>query len=455
MDELNIHNLTKILQQYDLLERKDTFLLAVSGGIDSMVLFYLFSEIYPADRLYVAHCNFGLRYEDSDEDEAFVSREVLNKHIPLFVKRFDTFSYSRKGKMSIQEAARKLRYEWFYELLQQHSINWIVLAHHLNDKAETFFLNLLRGSGVKGLIAMQIKEEDKKILRPLLSFTREQIYRYAQDNHIPWREDKSNISTKYNRNYFRHKISKHLAYINPQWEKHIFQTQQVLKEYYQLARPILDYEVEKTVNRNASNREVLNKTILQTHPYPRLLLYHWLSKYGVTHAIIDYCLSEGMLTTETKKFFLSDQNTVLLITRDTIEVCSEAVVFWQPILIHIHDNGCIMTPYFRITWKIQKIDNFSFEYKKDNTAAYFDYDKLPKELQIRQRQNGDYMYPLGMQGKKKISDLMIDLKISEVEKYTIPLLAIHKEIIWMIGYRQSEKYKIGPTTQTIIIFEQE
>src|SRR5690606_35942049 len=251
---------------------KTQLLLAVSGGIDSMVLLDLLHKLNL--NITIAHCNFKLREKDSEDDKNFVTSYAQLHNIPFFVKNFDTESFAKDQKLSIQLAARKLRYDWFFELTEKHGFDYIVTAHHLDDSLETFFINLSRGTGLEGLLGIR---ENENVIRPLLDFSKSQIQQYASENNLNWREDISNASDKYLRNKIRHHLIPVLKEINPDF----LQSFQKTRQHLQASQNFTENIVEEILNEilvKKKNSITLDINKLNNHKNKEFLLYQWLSE---------------------------------------------------------------------------------------------------------------------------------------------------------------------------------
>lgn len=404
-------------------------LLAISGGIDSVVLTHLLHS--HGTELLLAHCNFQLRGEESNGDEAFVRDFAKTLGIPLEVKRFDTHQYAIAHQLNTQLAARELRYEWFYQLLETHHCDALATAHHANDNLETFLINLSRGSGLDGLLG--IPQQTDKIVRPLLQWSRQQIYDYAEAHRLQWREDSSNASNKYVRNVIRHEIIPQMAAVHPNYLENFNQTQEYL---HQSAR-FIDFYIEEWKKSCFSPRPqegelsvsiAIDTEKLQTAPEIDLVLHKLFYPYGFGN-VKD--LKNLLFNAEAGKQLLSATHSLVKDSKGAWlkELTAESL---PPTLTYEE-----LTPPFNIT-------------KGDPNIAFIDANKLTAPLTLRQKQAGDFFYPIGLGVKKKLSKFFIDEKYSQVARENQWLLCSGEDIVWVIAKRLDERFKITENTQRIL-----
>ena len=414
------------------------FLIAISGGLDSVVLAHLCHSLHLNFGL--SHCNFQLRGLDSTRDAEFVKSLSISLGCDFFIKTFQTESIAKKSKSSIQLTARKLRYDWFQELIETTSHNFLLTAHHLNDNLETFIINLSRSTGLKGLTG--IPQRNGYILRPLLKFSKAELKEYAIKHNIYWREDQSNASTKYLRNEIRHKIVPSLVELNPQFLDSFESTLEKLKQTEHL---IKDYtaSLHQSLVSEEVNRFNIDIEKLKTYPNPRGILYQLLEGFGFTQWEDVYHLLDaqtGKILKSTTHQLVKDRNKLTVAALYAEEI--------KPIIIEESD-------------KVVHINNSKLEFqdhqKLEETGkrfAYFDKSKLKFPLSLRPIQNGDYFYPFGMKGKKKLSDFLKDEKISPVDKSSqLVLCNYNGDIIWVLNLRTDHRYKVEENTQNILKIE--
>lgn len=413
-------------------------LLATSGGIDSMVLVDLFNQLDYT--IAMAHCNFGLRGNESDGDEKFIIDYAQKNNIELFVTHFDTNKYAEEFKLSIQIAARRLRYNWFYELMEQNSFDYLLTAHHLDDSIETFLINLTRGTGLDGLTG--IPQQNDKIVRPLLPFSRNEIEQYANENNITWREDSSNASDKYLRNKLRHDVVPVLKSLNPSFPESFQDTLNHLKQSQSLAddAAILVY---KQVVSEQYNQKLIDISKLKRLPNYKAYLYQWLAPLGFTAWEDIYNLTEaqsGKQVLANGYRLLKDRELLIL------EPVEESVTN----VYEIPEGATEISQPFAM-----RLTNVNKTLKKyANNAIYVDADTLKFPLFARKWIEGDYFCPAGMKGqKKKVSKYFKDEKMSLSEKEKTWLLCSGNQIVWIINKRADERFKVTDKTTQIIKIE--
>nr|WP_297307238.1 tRNA lysidine(34) synthetase TilS [uncultured Flavobacterium sp.] len=419
-------------QKFPLLKDKK-LLLAVSGGVDSMVLLDLFSRL--DYNIAVAHCNFNLRGNESDLDEKLVDEYCLKNQIKFYGSSFDTKSYAMLHKQSIQIAARELRYNWFDELIENYKIDYLLTAHHLDDSVETFLINFIRGTGIDGLLG--IPETNDKTIRPLLTFSREDIVNYANKNNILWREDASNATTKYLRNKIRHDIVPVFKEKNPDFLKSFQQTVNNLSDVKALMEDaseiiknevsvVSEYELKIDVSKLKLNRNY------------KAYLHSWLKDYGFRAWNDIYDLVDarsGKIIYSENYILLKDRDYLILDQKKDKEI-QEYYIF--------KENKLISYPISVIfgTFETESLNS------NNKNLIFIDEDKLVFPLKLRRKQEGDFFFPYGMKGKKKVSKFFKDEKFSKFEKENTWILENgNKDIIWIIGHRMDERFKITELTK--------
>jgi tRNA(Ile)-lysidine synthase len=417
---------------------ENRLLLAVSGGIDSMVLLDLLHKLNL--NITIAHCNFKLRGKDSEDDKKFVVLYAQNHNIPFFVKDFDTESYAQEQKLSIQLAARKLRYDWFFELKERHGFDYIATAHHLDDSLETFFINLSRGTGLEGLLGIR---ENENVIRPLLNFSKSDIQQYASENNLMWREDASNDSDKYLRNKIRHHLIPILKEINPDF----LQSFQKTREYLQATQNFTDEVSSKILNKVLVEKEnFISLDLNQFNQYKNkeFILYQWLAPYGFRawNDIYDLLDAQSGKYVESENYrLLKNRNELLLSPKNSLPIEEEFFIK--------EEESSVNHP---IKLRISEVETIS-EINNPN-IIYVDKYLLNFPLSFRKWQKGDYFYPYGMNGqKKKVSKFFKDEKLSLFEKENAWLLCSENQIIWVIGKRLDHRFAVTNQTTSILKIE--
>lgn len=407
-------------------------LLAISGGVDSIVLFHLFVNLHID--FVVAHMNFSLRKEQSDADENFVMKIAQNHNKKIITKKVDTLDFASKNKLSIQEAARNLRYEWFYSLLNEENLDMIATAHHLDDQVETFFINLSRGTGIEGLLG--IPEVNNKILRPLLPFSKNEIREYALQAKLTWREDESNEEDYYLRNKIRHHLVPLFKELNVNFLKSFKNTIFYLQQANSI---ILDASREKykevvTYNDDVILIDISKLIVIPNYP---AYLYQWLCKYGFTawNDINKLVFAQSGKKIESKNYILLKDRSHLILYNKT-ENNDEIYIIEK-------DKDSISFP---IKLRFNKVTDLNLTNKY---SIYIDTNLVKYPLHVRRWKEGDYFYPSGMNGKKKISKFFKDEKISIFDKNKIWLLCnADDSILWIIGKRQDQRFMAKNNSQT-------
>lgn len=409
-------------------------LIACSGGVDSVVLAHLFKDLNY--EIGLAHCNFSLRGIESDEDEHFVIDLAKTYAVPVFHKTFDTKKYGKTHKVSTQMAARELRYNWFEELLNEFKYDYILTGHHADDDLETFFINLSRGTGLRGLTG--IPETNEQVIRPLLPFGRDTIVTYAKDANLYWREDSSNAKADYLRNKLRLEVlpsykasSKGLLESFQKTQKHLQDSQGLIQDYLALIQALVVSEVVEGYH--------LDIQKLKELPNTDALLYELLSSYGFSDldAISDLLFAQSGKQVFSKSHRLVKDRDVLILTKLTSENKNEE--------FYIAENQKKIDASISLEIKsIEKIGNITA------TAIYVDGSKLAYPLQLRKWREGDVFQPFGMKGKKKLSKFFKDEKLSLVTKEKIWVLCSANQIVWVVGHRSDNRFKVDSKTKHIL-----
>ena len=423
-------------------------LIAISGGIDSVVLTNLLHSF--KYNISLAHCNFYLRGKESNKDEVFVKELGIKLQIPTFTIQFDTNNYANEKGISTQMAARELRYNWFEQIAKENQINYILTAHHKDDVLETFLINLTRGTGIDGLTG--IPEVNKNIVRPLLPFSTNQILIYATKNKLNWREDQSNISTKYVRNKIRHKVIPFLKEINPNLLDTFNKTIENLKGSQQIIKDQVQNVKEKIASIH-TNETHFNIVELKKLSNPKIYLYELLKEYNFTEwsDVSDLLEAQsGMQVFSETHRLLKDRTILILSEISNLEV--QAIFKIPENTLKIKQPIKLKFKTIDIPFDTKNHQNKVFEeliFDAINTIS-IDYNKIKFPLTIRKWQKGDYFYPIGLLGKKKLSKFFKDTKMSLIDKENTWLLCSNNDIIWVIGKRLDDRFKVTKTTSKIL-----
>ncbi len=422
--------------QFPFLENKK-LLLAVSGGLDSMVLLHLLQQL--PYTIAIAHCNFQLRGIESFEDQSFVQNYALQHQIPFYYTQFDTQAFANDYKLSTQVAARELRYDWFYEQLELHQFDFVLTAHHADDNLETFLINLSRGTGLDGLSG--IPAQNDTVLRPLLPFSRAAIEEYAKANNLQWREDSSNASDKYLRNQIRHHLVPMLKELNPDFLKAFGMTQEYLQQAQELVSDAASMVYQQVAREEEDTIYFDLKQLLRLPNYASYL-YQWLKEYGFSawddiYNLVDSQSGKQVFSSEYR--LLKDRDFFIL---SPIQEPEKEIYFIEK------NQDKVKIPLKLQFCKVADIN------KADSSAIFVDESKLAYPLVLRKWQEGDFFYPLGMKGKsKKVSKFFKDEKMALLDKENTWLLCSNEAIVWVIGMRADERFKVENITNTILKIE--
>ena len=409
-------------------------LVAISGGVDSVVLTHLCKESNLDISL--VHCNFHLRDEESEGDENFILELGDALDLEVFVEHFDTKAYAEDKKISIQMAARELRYQWFEELRDSLSFDYVLTAHHADDNLETFFINLIRGTGLEGLTG--IPKRNEFILRPLLPFSRESIETFAKNNHLSWREDSSNASSKYLRNKIRHEVMPVLRELNPQLLESFQKTQSHLKKSSHL---IEDYvsAIFPRVAQETKYGYSFNIKMLKTLPHLKAVLYELFRTFGFTEWEDVYHL----LDAQSGKVVLSKTHRLI---KDREELLLTQLPQEQELQFRISDEEeVVMLPIG--TFHFEQVERVE---EVQTNCIYVDRNKLSFPLIVRNWRTGDYFYPYGMEGKKKLSKFFKDNKLSLPEKENCWVMCSDGRIVWVVDQRADGRFSVDGGTSQIL-----
>ncbi len=431
----------RYIEEHSLISPKSRILLAVSGGVDSMVMLHLFQSC--GYSFAVAHCNFNLRGAESDADEALVRKTCKTLGVELFVKQFQTVNYAADNSISIQVAARDLRYQWFANLCNEKGFASVAIAHNKNDVAETVLLNLARGTGLKGLTG--IKSSTNGVIRPLLFAFRCEIDAYAKENEIQYRVDSSNAQTKYARNRIRHNVLPELETINAGAIDNIYSTSLYLSDTWQ-AIEAMNAEFRPKVRSEVANEIHYSIAELISYPFRQLFLIEELVGFGFTPATIIEI--EKSLHAQPGKIFYSPSHH--LVRDREMLIVSYADISEEVKEFKIEKGVAQITKPIALAFSV--VDNDSgFTIPKSANVAALDYDKLEFPLVLRLSREGDWFIPFGMKGRKKISDFLVDQKVPLHRKESINVLESNGEIVWVVGYRIDNRYRLEANSKRVFL----
>ncbi len=432
----------KYINDNHLFNKADTILVGVSGGIDSVVLLDLLDKA--GFSVAIAHCNFRLRGEESGGDERLVGELAKKYDAPLFKTSFDTADYALENKISIEMAARDLRYQWFEEIRASHHFDCIAVAHHRDDQLETFFLNLARGTGLTGLTGM--RAVNGKIVRPLLFASRDEIEKYRHENFLDFREDSSNQSLDYQRNKIRHMLLPVMETLNPSFREGLIRTMSYLDDVSKICDRAIQQTWERVALRKGNDYLISIAELKLLNPLPTYL-FEFLKSFGFNSMVVADIVAS--LDGISGKQFVS-QTHRLVRDRESLILSPVQSANRKQFYIEEGMKECISPVHLKISVH-NKTDKFKIS--DSRFEACIDRDHVQFPLLIRRWQQGDYFKPLGMNGFKKISDFFIDSKLSLPEKENVWILANGEQVVWIIGHRLDDRYKITSDTHNILKLE--
>jgi tRNA(Ile)-lysidine synthase len=456
-----LHRFTEFIQQKDLFRQKDKLILAVSGGVDSVVLCELCEQA--GYNFIIAHCNFQLRGKESERDKEFVKALGGKYKVEVLVKDFDTEKYALENKKGIQEAARDLRYEWFGEIVSRESsvmsrqregtthvsrfTTQVVTAHHADDNIETLVMNFFRGTGLHGLAGIPVSHQ--YIRRPLLPFWKEELIRFAKDNNLEFVEDSSNQSTKYTRNLFRNEIIPLISKVYPQVKTNLRDNIDRFGEIQRLYHVSVQ-EIKRKLCK-VKNGEI-HIPVKQLMSYQnKALIFEIIAGYGFTEKQIDEVIK--LAEAESGKYIQSPTSSHriikfrnwFIISRDR-SLDAETVVIEQG----VKNVQCSMLNLQFSTSLSDKSQVSNFKSQTSNLVAYLDASEISYPLILRRWKQGDYFYPLGMKKKKKLARFFIDQKLSKTDREKTWVIEMNKKIVWVVGLRIDDRFRITEKTKNIL-----
>lgn len=428
------------LRKLELCSPDDRILLAVSGGMDSVVMANLFKEA--GFDCVIAHCNFQLRGNDSDLDESFVRSMALSLELPVLVKCFDVELEMKERGISLQMAARDLRYRWFEELLDEQGLDRVATAHNKNDAIETFFLNLSRGSGIRGLKG--ISPSRGKIIRPLLFASRKQIESYQQEHKLEYREDSSNLETKYQRNKIRHDVLPLMEQINPAFMDVMDGNMERLGEVFEIYDRAIQEVRMRLLEEKQGKISIVTEELLKLSPL-KTWLYELFSPFGFTRLQCEGI--EGILKAGPGRQSISTTHRLYKDRDRMILVPSDSKTFERFYLDDPEKPSALPFPMDMEVMERNELNTIP----DDHNTACLDLDEIQFPLTVRRWVHGDYFYPLGMEQIKKLSDFFVDEKVPIPEKESAWIMASGKKIVWIMGYRIDHRFRITPKTKRVLI----
>lgn len=442
-----LEKVREYIQKENLILHNTKVIVGLSGGMDSMVLLDILTLL--GYSCLAAHCNFHLRGEESNRDEIFVKKWCKSIDIPFTSINFDTNQYASDLKISIEMAARELRYNWFETLRRHYQANCIAVAHHKDDSVETVLLNLIRGTGIKGLTG--ISPKNGYVVRPLLCISRSEIEKYILERDIPYVTDSTNSEDLYLRNSIRLNVIPLLETLNPSVKDTIYRTSKNVTE----AEKVYSESIQKTIKKVFNNNKIDINELRQTAS-PRSVLFEILTPYNFTPSTIED-ISESIDSISGKIFF-SDSNSNfekkkyrLIKDRNSFLLDVVNDIYNENEMYLIEEGTSEIN--FPVSIKIREISSPT-DIIYNSHFLYIDADKIKYPLVLRKWRSGDWFIPFGMKGKKKLSDYFTDRKFSLKDKEDVWLLTYENDIVWIVGERNDNRFKITENTKKIIFIEQ-
>ncbi|MBE6302018.1 MAG: tRNA lysidine(34) synthetase TilS [Parabacteroides distasonis] len=425
------------IEKYQLLTEKRPVLVGVSGGADSIALLTLLVEL--GYSCIAAHCNFHLRGEESERDERFTHNYVEKLHVPFLKVDFDTQVYAQENNLSIEMAARELRYRWFEEQRVNMQAQAIAVAHHQDDQVETLLMNLVRGSSIRGMRG--IRPKNGFIIRPLLSVSRDEIQVWLEKRQIAYVTDSTNLSDLYTRNFFRLRVLPLLQEINPSVKKAIVHTANHMSD----VEAIYMHAVEEAKRRVIKEDHSLSIVELMRTPSPQTILYEILKDYNFSPSVVDAIYLS--FNKESGRIFYSPTHRLI---KDRDVLLLTPLTEKKERIYHLDLHNTNRQLPIELSFE-EIVITEDFHLQKDSNIAYFDFDKLEQPLLLRTWQKGDWFIPFGMKGRKKLSDYFSDHKFSRLDKERAWLLCSGDAIIWIVGERSDNRYRVDKTTKRVLV----
>ncbi|MCC9168898.1 tRNA lysidine(34) synthetase TilS [Pontibacter harenae] len=427
------------IQSHQLCQPDSKILAAVSGGIDSIVLCEVLHQL--KYNFAIAHCNFGLRAEDAEADQLFVKKLAKKYEVHFFTENFNTRAFAEQEKLSIQMAARTLRYQWFEQVRQQEGYDYLATAHHSNDTTETILLHLTKGTGIAGLHG--IPPQNGHIIRPMLSVTKDDIYDFVTSNKLIWREDSSNETTKYQRNKIRHDVIPVLKEINPNLEETMQQTAERVSHAEAIVAAYMEQLRQQSIKEADGVVYVSLEPLLSATGLP-VVLHELLRPYTFSYSVV-LELVEALEGISGKQF---ESPTHLLVKdREQLVITPKNLSSFGSITIA---EGQTEVETDNLQLKLRYADADKYKLNTKPHVAALDADKLAFPLKLRSWQEGDWFVPLGMNGKKKISDFLIDKKVPANLKSQTAVLVSDQSIVWVVGQRLDNRFKVTEKTERVL-----
>ncbi len=436
-----IDRFKKFVQENKLFADHDRILLAFSGGPDSVALADLLHRT--GTEFALAHVNFHLRGKDADEDQVFSRDFAQRLGVEFFTIDFDTKAYARDSGLSVEEAARKLRYDWFETLSRERGFDLIATAHNADDNVETILHNLARGTGIRGLLGIPLKRG--KIIRPLLFAFKDEILRYCEDRQLSYRIDHTNDDITITRNRIRHVIIPEMKKLNPAFKENVLRASRNLSQVYAVVKDYINACIDQITERSGDDI-IINKQKLQECEHKDLVLYEYLASLGLAPGIIDQV---GDIISSQPGKFIETGDWVVLNDRGQIIITRQKYTQQGDQILITEDDRAVKLGDKVLRLDVRDVSKVGWKGLGSNEAA-LDLDKLSFPLILRHWHEGDYFYPLGLGGRKKLSDFFVDQKIPLVDKKRVWILESGGAIAWVVGMRIDDRFKVTKETKRVL-----
>jgi tRNA(Ile)-lysidine synthase len=431
----------RFVEQERLWQPEDTLLIALSGGLDSVVVTHLAGRLTP--RCVLAHCNFGLRGEESLRDEAFCTEFAKDRGFELLTNRFDTYGFAYQHGISVEMAARELRYQWFSELINAREFRGVLTGHHADDQVETLLLNLIRGTGISGLRGML--PVSGQVIRPLLPFFRDEIRKFAEEEGLQWVEDSTNASVEIRRNRIRHQLIPVIEKINPAFREVALRSIRNIREAELIYQEKIDEMITPLVT---DTPDMVRVSIpgLRRLSSRAVYLYEFLSRFGFNKAVADAVnrslegISGKRFASPTHRLVRDREHLIITPAKPGLEDDEG----WQYLINK--DENHLRQP---LHLSLSRRDAADYRLQDDPNVAALDLERLTFPLTIRKWQHGDVFQPLGMNNKRKLSDFFTDLKLSLPEKEKTWVVLSDDKIAWIVGHRIDHRFRLTKSTKKI------
>jgi tRNA(Ile)-lysidine synthase len=440
-----VSEFVQMIKAQQLFALSDELLVAVSGGVDSVVLCDLLHR--SGYNFTIAHCNFRLRGAESERDQDFVEKLAAKYRRNILVKRFDTAAYAEKHKVSIQLAARELRYDWFQSLIDGSAnesrikLKYLLTAHHADDNIETLLFNFFRGTGLRGLRGIMIKQDN--VIRPLLNVRKLELLEYAKENKLEWVEDSSNVENKYSRNLIRNEIILHLKELFPDVEQNLLGNLGRFNDAFQLYEQAIEARIKKLLKKNGNDWQIAVAALKQAKPVDTIL-FEITRRFGFSASQLPDALQ--LMDAESGKFIKSTTHRLLKNRRwliiSTLQTEDASFI---PVEEYMNELDFAQG---KIEWSV--VDGKNIKIDPSPSIALLNASLIRYPLLVRKWKQGDYFYPLGMRKKKKLARFFIDQKLSIADKERVWVIESNKKIVWVIGMRIDDRFKLTPNTKSVL-----